>query len=217
MINLAGIYEVRNILNGVRYIGSSQCIKERLQQHKRMLAKGNHHSIALQRAWDKYGSEAFAFSPLVVLEDAELLSTEQRFLDAEHSGETYNIAKDAVAWMKGRKHTDEWHEKAKEWRKGNKSRTGVPSHWVGQSLSETFRKALTTDKTDAHKNAISTAKKGIKPTRGDLCIRGHDLTGDNVYTSPGRGMRTCKICIKIRYENHQLKLKESRGTQNSVT
>jgi len=131
----AGIYEISNAATGVRYIGSAQCIKTRLSQHRTMLKHGRHHSIALQRAWDKYGADCFQLSTVVILEDRELLTTEQRFLDAEHRGETYNIAKDAVAWMKGRKHSPETIERMSESRKGNKSRTGVPSHWLGKKLS----------------------------------------------------------------------------------
>jgi hypothetical protein len=45
-----GIYEIRNTQSGVRYIGSAARIPVRLNQHRAMLVRGKHHSIALQRA-----------------------------------------------------------------------------------------------------------------------------------------------------------------------
>ncbi len=208
----AGIYEIRNTQTGVRYIGSAKCIKTRLSQHRTMLKGGKHHSIALQRAWDKYGSDCFQLSTVVILEDGELLTTEQRFLDAEHSGDTYNIAKNAVAWMKGRKHSPETLKAMHESRLGNKSRTGVPSEWLGKNLTETHRGNLQGPKSDSHREKISAAKRGVKAAPSGECSRGHQLTGDNVYVSPKRGLRTCKLCIKIRYENNQLALKAARST-----
>lgn len=130
----SGIYCIENSITNIRYIGSSQDIPVRFSQHKRMLKKGSHHSIFLQRAWDKYGSENFKFKTLAILELSELLPTEQRLLDLEHLGNTYNIAKDAVSWMKDRKHSDETKRRMSTSRLGNKSRTGVPSHWVGKSF-----------------------------------------------------------------------------------
>ena len=59
---MTGVYLIRNKLNGKVYVGSSaRSLRERFQTHKELLRHGKHHSCHLQRAWDKYGSNAFQF------------------------------------------------------------------------------------------------------------------------------------------------------------
>ena len=106
----SGIYEIRNVLNNKVYIGSSVDIPERWNEHKRELSKNNHHSILLQRAWNKYGEENFKFNILEKYSENELLNREQYYLDLHMTydrNKGYNIAKYASAPMKGRKHSKE--------------------------------------------------------------------------------------------------------------
>jgi predicted GIY-YIG superfamily endonuclease len=65
----AGIYSIRNKINGKQYIGSSKSIRQRWSAHRSELRAGAHHSAALQRAWDKYGEDAFEFLVLELVED----------------------------------------------------------------------------------------------------------------------------------------------------
>jgi group I intron endonuclease len=60
----SGVYQIKNLVNGKVYIGSSVNIKARWSAHKSTLRKNSHHSAALQRAWDKYGESSFEFSIL---------------------------------------------------------------------------------------------------------------------------------------------------------
>ena len=60
----SGIYEILNTINGKRYIGSAVNFNERWMNHKKMLKKGIHHSIHLQRAWNNHGGGSFEFSVL---------------------------------------------------------------------------------------------------------------------------------------------------------
>ena len=61
----SGIYAIVNKVNGKRYVGSAVNFKKRAIIHKYHLKKGTHHCEHLQRAWNKYGPESFAF---VILE-----------------------------------------------------------------------------------------------------------------------------------------------------
>ena len=91
---MMGTYEIRNKLDGMAYGGSSGNIERRRGDHRRALCRGKHHCIRFQRAWNKYGKDAFEFIVLEVIEDAVLrLAAEQIWLDIHHAaGTCYNIA-----------------------------------------------------------------------------------------------------------------------------
>jgi len=76
-----GIYLITNKNNGNIYIGSAVHIKHRWDCHVSDLNKNKHHSIYLQRAWDKYGSDCFAFSVLEYCEKECLIEREQYYID----------------------------------------------------------------------------------------------------------------------------------------
>lgn len=78
----AGIYLIRNIRNGRVYVGSSVNVSKRLYVHRWRLERGDHDSRMLQRAWEKYGSEAFVFELVeAVVELDLLLLREQDWID----------------------------------------------------------------------------------------------------------------------------------------
>ncbi|MEH7381895.1 NUMOD3 domain-containing DNA-binding protein [Bacillus sp. JJ1533] len=58
---IIGVYHIQNLENGKLYVGSSVEVEKRFDRHRRELKKGVHHCIPLQRAWNKYGEEAFEF------------------------------------------------------------------------------------------------------------------------------------------------------------
>lgn len=59
------IYGIENIPTSDMYVGSTkQLLKDRQSQHLKELYKGKHHSILLQRSWDKYGEKCFIFKLL---------------------------------------------------------------------------------------------------------------------------------------------------------
>ena len=111
---ISGVYEIRNVINGHRYIGSSVDIFSRRYTHRRSLAARKHHSIYLQRAWDKYGEETFEFSILVICPKFELRRIEQGLLDAGNCA--YNVHPVAVCG-------------------------GIPGHVVSKSTREKMRKS----------------------------------------------------------------------------
>ena len=82
MITKSGIYQIRNLVNGHVYIGSTVRFYSRRSAHKRDLEKGMHHSERLQRAWAKYGEGAFIFEPLLVCDRQSLIFYEQMLIDA---------------------------------------------------------------------------------------------------------------------------------------
>lgn len=74
------IYEIKNLITKDVYIGSSVNFKERKRRHLRDLKKGNHHSIILQRAYNKYGKSNFVFNILIECNKNLLEKFENEFL-----------------------------------------------------------------------------------------------------------------------------------------
>ena len=100
----AGIYEIRNTVNGKRYVGSTFSFQRRWRDHRWDLRRRGHRSQLLQRAWDKYGSSAFVFRPLIICHKRDLLFYEQCCLDAFNP--EYNVCRIAASTL-GYKHSNE--------------------------------------------------------------------------------------------------------------
>lgn len=91
---IIGVYKIENIINNKVYIGSSQDVKDRWNQHKRQLKKNEHHSILLQRSWNKNSEYDFKFSIIIECEVKDLLKNEQYWMDyykSYNSSNGYNI------------------------------------------------------------------------------------------------------------------------------
>jgi len=78
---LSGIYEIVNLENGKRYIGSAQNIARRWKHHRFLLSKSKHYSRYMQASWTKHGEIKFQFRVLIYCEPDLLLFYEQSALD----------------------------------------------------------------------------------------------------------------------------------------
>ena len=63
----AGIFQVRNKANGKVLLGSSLNLEGPLNAHKFMLTIGRHRNEALQKEWNEFGRDQFAFEILEVV------------------------------------------------------------------------------------------------------------------------------------------------------
>lgn len=111
-----GIYQIRNLVNGKRYIGSAAGVKGfagRWNEHKRLANAGRHHSVIFQRAWDKYGARAFTFEVLLYCDPRDCITFEQMAIDCYKP--EYNICLIAGSTL-GLK----WSEASKKNRCGDK-------------------------------------------------------------------------------------------------
>lgn len=95
-LGASGIYEIRNLINGKRYIGSAVQFRKRWAEHRRDLKKERHHSAALQRAWLKYGPSSFQFSIIEFCPPEQLIAREQVHIDVASD---YNICKTAASTL----------------------------------------------------------------------------------------------------------------------
>lgn len=79
----AGIYAILQKGTSRHYVGSSLDVSARWSAHRHMLRKGAHHSPHLQRAWDRYGQDAFEFVLLEKVDDPALLVERESWWIAE--------------------------------------------------------------------------------------------------------------------------------------
>lgn len=87
---IIGIYQIKNLVSGKLYIGSSNIVQKRWTQHRRELRTGIHSNPRLQNAWNKYGEENFEFSIVEVCDIDNLRNREQHFINS--LSPFYNIA-----------------------------------------------------------------------------------------------------------------------------
>ena len=150
-MKICGIYLIINCVNGKIYIGSANDVVKRWEWHRKFLNDLCHHNIVLQRAWIKYGEDAFHFCVVEKCNKEDLLKIEQLWIDG---GTDYNIHLTAGSPL-GWKHTPESLAKISLASKGKK-----PSEETRKRMSE------------AHKNrswdhilnhAAAMKKRGITP------------------------------------------------------
>lgn len=176
---LGGIYTITNTANGHRYVGSAVDMGRRWHQHKSSLLGNSHHSIYLQRAWDKYGESAFKFEILERWEPEFLVGMEQWWMNMLQP--EYNICKVAGSTL-GHKHTDEARKNMAAAQTGKKHtkehRANVSAAKMGNT--NTLGHVLTKE----HKAKISATNMGHKTTeetKGKIsaALTGRVLTRDH--------------------------------------
>ena len=65
-MKISGIYKIQSLIKPERiYIGSGCDLKRRRNYHWNDLRKNKHHSILLQRHYNKYGESDLSFSVLL--------------------------------------------------------------------------------------------------------------------------------------------------------
>jgi len=147
----SGVYEIANLVNGHRYIGSAVNLYKRWQNHQGDLRNNIHGNKHLQHAWNKYGQDAFQFRVLVLCAREHLVLFEQRAMD--HLAPEYNICPMAYSQL-GMVRSDEVCDK------------------ISRALSGRKRKPFS-DETRAR---MSASKMGNIYTRGHKNALGHKHT-----------------------------------------
>lgn len=105
--NCIGIYIIRCKNNNQIYIGSSINIQDRWRQHIAHLRAGNHHSLYLQRSYNKYGEDSLEFSLLLQMFEynEELLRLNEWYYIEQYKPK-FNTASPVLYEI-----TDEWKAK----------------------------------------------------------------------------------------------------------
>jgi len=151
----SGIYEIRNKVNGNRYIGSAVDIERRLSHHNACLNTQHHGNVPLQRAWKKYGKDNFLFHELLFCDKEDLLFFEQRVLDNYEN--LYNICRVAGNTL-GYKHTSETKEKCRIAQKRQVETIGHPRLGTKHS-AKTIEKMRKIPKTQKQRDAVAESNR----------------------------------------------------------
>jgi group I intron endonuclease len=113
---VAGVYRIRNLVNGKVYIGSTASdLAYRWREHRKRLRGGQHGNRHLQSAWNKYGEHNFIFEVIENCLRDDCVSREQSHMDACRAvgGVLYNLAPNAGT-CRGVKHTEEVRQANRE-------------------------------------------------------------------------------------------------------
>ena len=105
--------------NGSAYVGSSVHIQQRFNEHRSMLSRQKHHSIRLQRAYNKHGDQ-LRYEILCECRPDELNQKEQEFINALGAKlNTTNFVNNVWASDEVRKKLTEVHQ-SKEWKESRR-------------------------------------------------------------------------------------------------
>ncbi len=183
----SGIYIIKHTSSGKRYIGSSVNLDQRWSIHKCSLRKGTHSNSKLQRAWNKYGEDAFEFSIIEYCDPIILIEREQHYVNLFiDTNLLYNIVLVIEPHGLGRVCQEETKRKIGEAQKGKLN------HMYGKTHTEEA------------KRKISEASKvnNIKPYPSLISPTG------TVYSS---GIGLCKFCRDLGLEE-----KYNKGLNNLI-
>ena len=133
----SGIYQIRNLVNGKVYVGSAVNLHRRALAHFNKLLHQSHHSIKLQRAYNKYGPDNLTFEVLEYVEEENLLEREQYYINTlEAVSNGYNI-NPIAGNSSGYKHSESSIQKMKQARANN-----PPKGMSGKRQSEEAKRHL---------------------------------------------------------------------------
>lgn len=177
IIPQSGIYQIRNIVNGKMYVGSAVNIAAREKAHRFHLTRNTHHAVKLQRAWNKYGADAFVVEIIErVADKAQLIQREQHWINeyiphlcgynsAPTAGSSLGVKFSADtrakigASHKGMTHTAESKARMSQSKRGSVYPPRSPEHRAKISQNQRGRKL-----SSAHIEKIRQAKTGHTPT-----------------------------------------------------
>jgi len=184
-----GIYQILNLIDGKRYIGSSTNLKAREYNHFYELKRNKHANSYLQHSYNLHGAENFVFEILCYCDkDTDYLFYLEDHLIKSCKSNTrqagYNILIDANSCF-GMKRTEEQKQKMSERRL---SLHYKHSEETKQKMRDTkgHRKPFTMSfRTEEHLRKISESKKGRHPnfTPEDMEFRKNRMLGEKNHNA----------------------------------
>lgn len=157
-MNQGVVYSISFGPNSKLYIGSAIDFKRRRWDHMKLLRRGTHPNIHLQRAFSKYGESLVEFITLEEgLKNSDVILREQYWIDQyDYLKDLYNLCPTAGSSF-GRKASEETRQKMSR----NRGRyCGEDNNFFGKTHTEEV-KALIALKATGRKQSVSTIEKRV--------------------------------------------------------
>jgi len=156
-----GIYSIINKINGLIYIGSTNHLYHRKNQHFSLLNLNKHFNKKLQNSWNKYGHDQFEFSIIEECNLADLKIKEQfwiNFYQSYKSQNGFNLVKIAERFVLSdetknkisKNNSRYWKNKNFSIEHRNNMKKNSNKFWKNKKLSAVHRKNLS----NSHKKNI---------------------------------------------------------------
>lgn len=201
------IYAIQNIKNKKIYIGKTINFENRKKRHLHELRKNKHHSIFLQRSYNKYKECCFEFIILFKDLSEELATNIEQFILDNYYEFLYNTSKNSTGGDLISYHPNRT-EIIKKISVASKKQWQNPKRILGQKeiMSGKSNPMFNKKHTISTKNKISLSKKGTvcsAETRKKLSEKGKKR-----YMDVNERIKQ-SIRVKHRYENEEEILKTS--------
>lgn len=151
----SGVYQIKNLMDGKLYVGSSVNFTERWTRHQRELRRNTHHNQRLQNAWNKYGETSFEFSILLQCDRERSIVHEQGAIDFLKP--EYNICPTAKSLV-GLSHSEATRNKLSLALRGYRHTAETRKRMAAAQLGNL--NSVGHKHTDASKQKMSAAHKG---------------------------------------------------------
>jgi group I intron endonuclease len=229
---LSGIYQIINTTNNKIYVGSSINVKQRFNDHKKLLRHNKHPNNHLQSSWVKYGETNFNFKIIEFVINDDLLIREQFYIDLFSSYDSkigYNLSKTAGSTL-GYKFSEESKIKMSNSKINTDSQNKLKekaesTNFIYLNLGESNKININIDinnpfynksHSEESKEKMRLAKLGDKnPNYGKGPMLGKTLTEENkskiANGNSGKNNKKSKPIIQFDLELNQIKEWDSAG------
>ena len=158
-----GIYEIFNMENGKRYVGSSIDIYNRIHEHVFNLKNGKSHNQHLQNSWNKYGESSFIYSVLEYCNPSSRFEREQYYIDCLKP--EYNLTLNVIANF-GHSVDDETREKISNTLKQKYASGELQAYRQNHIWKKTYIYNIRTFKIEAICDCAADAGRLLKSRKG---------------------------------------------------
>ena len=237
-MTFCGIYQIKNKINGKKYVGQSTDIEGRLKDHFRYLKNKNYkqENEHFMRAFHKYGAENFEASIIAICDEKDLNIYEPWFINIQgcanpkygynktFGGEGNRATIETRKKMSrnhadvkgknnpfyGKRHSDESRKKISE------SKKGKNHPFYGKEFSEEHKKKMSESHkgkkfSEEHKKKMSESHKGKKLSEEHKKKISESHKGKKFSEEHKKKISECHKGKKVS-EKHKKKISESRNT-----